>query len=267
MRSAASIPILLYHSIDVKCADAYQRWAVPPHIFDRHMRLLSEAGCHAISVSELTALIRSGRDLRPQTIVITFDDGLQDFQTGAMPVLQRYGLSATLYVVAGCVGGQSRWLAPLGEGNRPMLSWEELRELQSAGVEIGAHTMSHPQLDILSPAKALEEISASKAALEDGLGERVLSFAYPHGYASATTRTMVREAGFSSACRVRHAFSSPDEDCFSLSRIIMTRDMDDEQIRALLGGSGLPIAPPTDRLVAHGWRFVRRIQHMRGAVS
>lgn len=148
-----------------------------------------------------------------------------------------------------------------------MLSLKELREVRAAGVEIGAHTMSHPQLDILSPAKALEEISASKAALEDGLGERILSFAYPHGYASATTRTLVREAGFSSACRVRHALSSLDEDCFALSRIIMTRDMDDEQILAFLGGSGLPIAPPTDRLATDGWRFVRRIQHMRGAVS
>ncbi|MGB8816669.1 MAG: polysaccharide deacetylase family protein [Rhizobiaceae bacterium] len=231
------------------------------------MRLFSEAGCHSMTVSELAAALRSGRDLHPRTVLITFDDGLQDFATGAMPVLQRYGLSATLYVVSGCVGGQSHWLAPLGEGNRPMLTWEELSNVRAAGIEIGAHTMSHPQLDILNPAQAQKEISLSKSVLENGLGALILSFAYPHGYASATTRMLVRKAGFTSACRVRHALSSQDEDCYALSRIIMTRDMDDDYILKLLGGSGLPVAPPIDRLAADGWRLVRRIQHLRGAAT
>jgi O-antigen biosynthesis protein len=258
------IPILMYHSIDTQCTDAYGRWALPPATFDRHMELLAENDYRPITVSALTSLLRTQQTVPPRTVAITFDDGLRDFLTGAMPVLRRYNFPATLYVVSGCVGSTSNWLVALGEGSRPMLSWEELRSLSTEGIEIGAHTVSHPQLDLLSPATAFEEISSSKTVLEEYLGSRVRSFAYPYGYASPKTRQLVHEAGFSSACRVRHALSSTTEDCFALSRIIMTRDIGDEKLLIFLRGSSLPIAPPHDRLLSSGWRLVRRIGHRTG---
>ncbi len=142
-----------------------------------------------------------------------------------------------------------------------MLNWAELREVSKAGIECGAHTASHPQLDILPGDRAAGEIRDSKTELEDRLGRAVSTFAYPHGYASATTRRLVREAGFASACRVRHALSSVEENVLSLSRIVMTEEVDEAGLAGFLSGTGLPVAPP-DRLASYGWRIARKLGHL-----
>lgn len=262
-----NIPILMYHSVDRRCADAYRRWMVLPEEFQRHMEYLASNSYSPIPISALTSFLQSSKPLPARTVAITFDDGLRDFLTGAVPILQRYNFPATLYAVSGCVGQTSQWLGSVGEGGRAMLNWPELRDISSAGIEIGAHSVSHPQLDILGPAKADAEIRGSKLALEDQLGHAVQSFAYPHGYASRTTRRLVREAGFTSACRVRHALASTAEDVFALSRIIMTSSIGIDELDKMLSGSTLPVAPPSDRLAATGWRMVRRLSNLPQALG
>lgn len=256
------IPILLYHSVDTDCAPAYRRWTVTPGRFAEQMRYLAESGYRPITISDLAFALIDGSPLAPQTVAITFDDGLGDFARSAAPVLERMGFPATMYVVSGHVGRTSEWLAPLGEGNRRMLSWGEIAELEALGIEIGAHGHSHQQLDILPQSVAFEEIRRSKSDLEERLGHEVRSFAYPHGYANVATRRMVRDLRFSSACRVRHALSSPTENRFALSRIIMTDDIDAERLALLLDGRHLPVAPAADRLAADGWRSIRRLQRL-----
>jgi peptidoglycan/xylan/chitin deacetylase (PgdA/CDA1 family) len=228
-----------------------------PAQFAGHMDWLADAHYHPITVSALASTLAANLPLPQRCVVITFDDGLRDFLTGAMPVLQRLGFPATLYVVTGYVGKVSRWLSTVGEGVRPMLSWSDLRAIADMGIECGAHTHSHPQLDILPRDRALAEIRRSKLCLEDYLGREVTTFAYPYGYASRATRRLVQEVAFSSACRVRHALSSTAEDRFALSRIMVTNDVDVDDLRSLLSGEGLPIAPPSDRLIETGWRLAR----------
>lgn len=183
-----------------------------------------------------------------------------------MPVLMARRFSATLYVVSGLVGATARWLGDLGEGNRPMLDWAALRDLQSAGVEIGAHSVSHPELDTLSWAKATHELRDSKKALEDGLGRAVTTFAYPHGYASRATRRIAEEAGYLAACRVRHALSNETENLFALSRIVVTSEMTPEALVDLIAKQQVPVAPPADRLIATGWRAARRMRALHRSV-
>jgi peptidoglycan/xylan/chitin deacetylase (PgdA/CDA1 family) len=253
-----TVPILMYHGIDTDSAD---RWTLSPALFAEHMDWLAEHDYLPITISALVAARAANLTLRPRTVAITFDDGLRDFAIGAFPILQRHRFPATLYVVTGYVGKSSGWSRSLGERDRPMLNWSELSAVAECGVECGAHTHSHPQLDIISPVAAFAEIRRSKTSLEDHLGRKIESFAYPHGYASRTTRQLVRRAGFTSACRVRHALSSTAEDPFALSRIIMTSDVRAGDLESLFTGAALPIAPPSDRLSAIGWRWARKINH------
>ncbi|HUL06692.1 MAG TPA: polysaccharide deacetylase family protein [Candidatus Acidoferrum sp.] len=258
---AHPVPILMYHSVDWARDPRSRRWAVSPTLFAEHMRWLADHGYRPVTISTLRSACAAGSPLPPRTLAITFDDGLRDFLTEAVPVLERCGFPATLYVVTGYVGKTNLWSQRLGEQGRPMLNWTELRALPGFGVECGAHTHSHPQLDLLPPAEAFAEVRRSKHCLEDHLGRAVHAFAYPHGYASPTTRDLVRQAGFTSACRVRHALSSTDEDAFALSRIIMTNDIRVGDLGALLTGKNLPIAPSPDRLASIGWRLARKVCH------
>lgn len=252
------VPILMYHSVADKVDPRYRTWSVTVSRFAAHMAMLADNGYSVFGVSTAVSRLRAGLPLPDKYVVLTFDDGLQDFLSGAVPVLDTYGFQATLYVVAGAVDRTSDWLTPLGEGERPMLTAEELSELHANGVEIGAHSYTHPELDLLDRIACANEIRASRLALENMIGAQVLSFAYPYGYASRTTRALVQEAGFQSAVRVRHALSDISENRFGLSRLIVTHDLDETGLLALIQGRGVPVAPSLDRFSGTCWRIARR---------
>lgn len=230
------------------------------------MSILAEGGFVAVSIGNLVQRLESDLPLPDRCVAVTFDDGLKDFQTGALPILNQFGFAATLYVVAGLLGKTSRWLTSLGEGSRPMLQASDLQELIDAGIEIGAHSMTHPELDILDRHTASEEIRTSRLVLEDATSSPVCSFAYPHGYASPTTRALVREAGFRSAVRVRHALSSPNEDLFGLSRLIVTQQLSGPDLLGLIDGEGAKPPASQHQKKADIWRVVRRFRRLHRGV-
>lgn len=257
------VPILMYHSIAALKNPAYDRWCVSPARFHEQLSVLADNGYAVMTTGDYVDQLDRGGTLPKKVAVITFDDGLQDFLTGALPILDRFGFRATLYVVAGMVGKTSRWLEALGEGDRPMLTAEELRAVARAGIEIGGHSMTHPELDVLTPVDAMYEIDGSRRVLEDILGMPPRSFAYPHGYNSSTTRKIVERAGYRSAVRVRHALSERDEFRFGMSRLIITEDLDARRFLALIEGQGALVAPPQDRLIGMLWRYTRRMRRWR----
>ncbi|MEP2531965.1 polysaccharide deacetylase family protein [Shimia sp.] len=257
-----TIPILLYHSVSDQFDQRYGRWCVTPRRFEEQMSALAEGGFHAISISDLAQKLAVGLPVPDRCVAVTFDDGLKDFQSGALPVLTKFGFAATLYVVAGSVGKTSGWLAALGEDRRPMLQPEDMLELLDAGIEIGAHSMTHPELDILDRKAACEEIRTSRIVLEDALSAPVQSFAYPFGYASTTTRALVRKAGFRSAVVVRHALSSPDEDLFGLSRLIVTEQLSGSDLLELIHGKGAKPPAIQHKIKTDIWRLVRRVRRL-----
>ncbi len=253
------VPILMYHSVSADAAPRYKPYAITPSIFARHMAYLRDNGYKSVTISELTtALIADGDRLPTKPVAITFDDGLADFYTGALPVLGSYGFTATLYITTGYVGSTSRWLQNEGEGMRPMLTWSQVTEISGIGIECGAHSHTHPQLDTLPLAIARDEIVRCKDTLEQHLSKPIATFAYPHGYHGAAVRQLVMEAGYSSACSVKHAMSGTNDDRFALARIIMMADVDAGQFADWLTGRGLPIAPFPERWQTKGWRLARR---------
>ena len=256
------IPILLYHSLTVDARPSYRPYAVDPGLFRAQMECIAETGLTTSTVSDLLAWQTADRRM----VAITFDDGFRDVIDVALPILQQNGLTATVYIVTGLVGQTSRWLDRDGEGQRPLMSWAEIRNLAEAGVEIGAHSHHHLPLDLLPRSKAADQIARSRRTLEDALGFAVKSFAYPYGFHTMETKQLVAREGFSSACSVRNAFSHRFHDPYALARIIVASGTPMNMFRDWIDGRGsLPTSWPGELFRTRVWRTVRRVRSVVGA--
>ncbi len=241
----------------------FKQFVVSPKLFADHMAYLHDHAYTPMTVTQaICTLYREEYVLPERPVVLTFDDGFADFFTAALPVLKQYNFAATLYVSTAFVNGTSRWLQYERETTRPMLTWEQLAEISASRVECGAHSHSHPQLDTLRYTEVRDEILQSKRLLEDHLGQEVFSFAYPFGYHTRQVRQLVREAGYTSACAVRHAMSSETDDPFALARLMVRTDSSIEEFTALLSGRSSSPATAAYKIYARArtpvWQFVRR---------
>ena len=251
------IPILLYHSVSEDPPAWIRPYCVTPDVFARHVELIHESGMTALSVAEHAHRLDGGGPLPERPVLITFDDGLADFAEHALPALRRAALPATLFVTTGFVHGLPEGLG-VSRPPGPWLDAAALLELHSEGVEIGAHTHSHPHLDTLPVESARVEIARSKEILESLLGAPVPSFAYPYGYHGPAVRRLAQTCGFASACAVKNALSFPTDDRFALARLTIRADTSLARLGAWLQGRGAPLAPRRERTRTRAWRAYRR---------
>ena len=251
------LPILLYHSVSPDCDPRFAEWNVTPEKFSEQMAYLADNGYQALTVRDLVEQVFERQaPISPRTVVITFDDGFADFHEYAWPLLDRHGLTATIYIATGYVGGTSEWLAHDGEADRPMMTWDQVKEIDRAGIECAAHGHRHLQLDTVSASVAAEDMERSKAALEQVIGP-VASFAYPHGYYTRRLQRQVADAGFSSACAVRDALSSSVDDPDALARLVIRGETGIDDFASLVAGEAL-VAPRAGVLRRGAWRALRR---------
>jgi len=258
--SSKKIPILMYHSVSCVATPQFKQFVVSPTLFEEHMAYLYQHAYTPVTVTQLVSTFAQDASVLPdRPVVITFDDGFADFFTDALPILKQYGFPATLYVPTAFVGGTSRWLQRERETARPMITWDQLIEITKCGIECGAHSHSHPQLDILSNSMAYDEIVLCKQILESHLGQQITSFAYPFGYYTKTIQQLVRVAGYTSACAVKHALSSVTTDPFALARRIVKTNTDVDAFATLLSSRGsLTMATMYMRARTPVWQLVRR---------
>jgi peptidoglycan/xylan/chitin deacetylase (PgdA/CDA1 family) len=221
------IPILMYHYVRYvdRTADPLGfSLSVTPEQFAAQLAWLAANGYETVRMDSAAACVRGEGPCPVRAVVLTFDDGYLDAYTEALPRLQQYGFVATFYIVGHFVGQPN------------YLGWDELRALRDAGMEIGAHTMSHPDLTRLGPDSARAEIAQSRAALMTELNIPVLSFCYPGGRYNADLAAIVRDAGFTSATTTVQ--DGPQADPFTLPRLRIYGDLSqagfEGMIRAVL---------------------------------
>jgi peptidoglycan/xylan/chitin deacetylase (PgdA/CDA1 family) len=258
--STKKVPILMYHSVSDHATRKYSPFAITPALFAQQVEYLQQQNYTPLTVTQFMEIrTRKEQPLPEKPVLLTFDDGLGDFYTGAFPILQQYHFPATLYVVTGFMNGTSRWLQPEGEGERPMMTWEQLTEVHAGGVECGGHTHYHPQLDTVPLSRAKNEIVQCKKILEDHLGQEIRSFAYPYGYHTTAVKQAVQDAGYTSACAVKYEMCSDTTDLFALKRLMVGPTTTLQALEALLTtGYTSAITGMYKRARTPVWRIVRR---------
>lgn len=253
------IPVLMYHEIAGR-RDTRSRLAVSPDSFAEQLSQLRELGATSLTFAGAAAALAGDVSRVPERpVVITFDDGFADFHEEALPLLAEHGYTATVFVTTGWVADAG----PLSSGRRPgrMLSWAQIRESAAAGMEIGAHSHGHPQLDQISPSALRNELVTSKGLLEDRLGSAVSTMAYPFGYSSARVRRAVREVGYASACAVGNYIASPGNDPFAVQRLTVRRSTGLQSFDVMVRG-GEPGSLWKDHSLTKGWALARRTRHL-----
>lgn len=185
--------VLMYHSIGPTGDDPYQV-TVSPGRLAAQLALLSRLGLRGCSMRELLAAPG------PRKVGLTFDDGYRDFATTALPLLTAHGFTATVYALAGRLGGDNGW-EETGP-RKPLLTAAELRAVAAAGMEIGSHGLLHRHLTSLTAPDLKAETGESRAVLENRLQVPVTGFCYPYGDCGPRELDAVSAAGYTYAAAV-----------------------------------------------------------------
>jgi peptidoglycan/xylan/chitin deacetylase (PgdA/CDA1 family) len=206
------LPILVYHYVEIvtDVKDTIRKsLSITPAVFASQITTLLENGYTPIHLQDLDLYFLGQADLPVKPVVLTFDDGYRDFYTDVFPILKKHQVPATLYMVSGFLDYTHNYLTTA-----------QLKEVaQSNLVEIGAHTLNHPNLLFLDTVTAEEEIAGSKRVLEAILGKPVNHFAYPYGGYNPTLAKLVQDAGFKTAVAVDRGINQTYAERFSLKRI------------------------------------------------
>jgi peptidoglycan/xylan/chitin deacetylase (PgdA/CDA1 family) len=213
------LTVLMYHKVDELPSDArYPGNYVTPRQFEQQMDALTMWGYRTISLEQWLDY-RDGRltSLPARPLVLTFDDGYTCFDRNAWPVMRERGMRATVFLVAGQIGGFNAWDS--GERRESLLGASRIRALQAEGVHFGSHSVNHPALGKIEPRRAARELTESRAVLSDLLGRSIDTFAYPFSNQNRDVRAMVRDAGYRCAVRGKGRMNWKHTDPLGLRRI------------------------------------------------
>ena len=204
-----SMPILMYHHIrdfDDPADQIGTNLSVSPEKFTKQLDLIKSEGYTTITFNDLD----TGK-IPTKPIILTFDDGYKNFYQNAYPELTKREIVGTVFVIVNDIG------------KNEYMNEKEIEEVSSNGIEIGSHTLSHPDLSKLSSDKAQEEISNSKKTLKSLTGNNIISFCYPSGKFSEETVKNVKEAGYKYAVTTKSKITT-FENLFELNRYRVNSD-------------------------------------------
>ena len=217
------MPVIMYHRfIEHESEKGVHGTWMPITMFEKHLRLMKWLGYETLTFRDLADKgfihrLQYGK----KYLMITADDGYQDNLTRMLPLLEKYGYKAVVYVVTG--EGYNRWDVehPTNpDTSVPLMNGEQIKALAASGhVEIGGHTLTHPRLSKLSPEQQAHEIQENKRQLEALLGQPLFSFAYPYGDINDSAKEQAIAAGYRFAVATNSGPKAMHQDPYQIRRI------------------------------------------------
>ncbi len=191
------VPVLMYHRVADDGPDALAPYRVSPADFERQLAWLQRHGWHGMDLGGYCKRrFSEGRQEIPgKPVILTFDDAYVDFYRNAWPLLRKYGFPATVFIPTEFVGGCADWDAGFGPP-APIMSWEQMAELQREGVAFGSHSCAHRRVWEMEPAELLSDAIRSKKTIEERLGAPISGYCYPFAAADPNSRRIIKEAGY-----------------------------------------------------------------------
>ena len=189
-KEVVRLPILMYHYIDFLAPGVSKEWqdlTVSPQTFEKQMEYLFEQNYQPITFRQFIDFLETDKEIPEKSLIITFDDGWKNQYIYALPVLKKYNFTATFFIVVNQIGGNL------------FMNWKELKELLNNGMEIGSHTITHPNLRQVPSSQLISEIKNSKIILEENLDYQIEVFAYPYGIFDSKIIDVVRQSKYKAA--------------------------------------------------------------------
>jgi peptidoglycan/xylan/chitin deacetylase (PgdA/CDA1 family) len=216
--STGLLPVLMYHRIAPETPAAGARWAITPEGFEEQLAWLREQNFESTSVEEWALACANDRDLPGRRVLITFDDGLQDFADHALPLLVKYGYKADMHIVSGRVGQTNDW-EMAGFPRYRLMDWDTLADLPRHTVTLGSHTVNHRSFAVLDPVEAMQELIRSRVTLEDRLGRAINRIAFPYGSFDHSTLLQAAAAGYDYAYTTNDWLAGRDRNPLRIPRL------------------------------------------------
>ena len=201
------IPILEYHMITEETDGEEYTYNVPPKDFKEQLEYLQREGYTTITMQEFMRAKKGKFELPNKPIILTFDDGYKNCYTKMLPILETYNMKATLYMIVNEIGKEN------------YLTWNELRDMQERGVEIGSHTANHIPLTELSREKQQDEMYLSKLLMEWNGIHTVFSFSYPNGYYDDEMPAMLKKNEYLNAVTGDPGLNDFNTDPYLMQRV------------------------------------------------
>lgn len=207
-------PILRYHK--VQDLVIYDKFNVNVGDFEKQMEYLFKKNFRTISLDEYVRYDNNNEEIPSNYFVLTFDDGYEDFYINALPILKKYNFKATVFIVSGLIGHVNKWDIEKGYSACPLMNKTMIREVVKEGIEIGSHTVTHPDLSRCSDDVIDCELNESKRVLETIIGSKINFLAYPFGKFKEQVRAIAIKNHY-----VRALATSSDvyNDKFTIGRI------------------------------------------------
>lgn len=210
--------VLVYHSVTAAKHRPTWPWSISAKDFADHLDYLTDSGYTTRTLRDLATTAEDRT--RTPGVVITFDDGYRD-NLAAAEALSLRGMTASWFVLSGNLGQTPRWADHAGPPG-PLLDVADLRQLDSAGFEIGSHGVDHLRMTALDDAALAYQMNTSRQSLEQALGKPVLSLAYPFGAWDPRVRDAAATAGYQQACTTDSGWALRDGDPLRIRRLTMT---------------------------------------------